>query len=411
MIAHPEQLRLVNEQKRFKVCPAGRRSGKTERAKRKILKEAIRDPGLYFCSAPTRDQTKQIFWRDIKALTPTWFVLKPASETELTVFLKNGSEICLIGLDKPERLEGRPWKGGIIDEIANVKPEAWEENISPALDTPGLDAWCWLIGVPEGLNHYFELAEYAKSNVDAEWGFYTWFSADILSPKAILSAKRRMSPRNYRQEYEASFETATGRVYDDYCNENHTDRVFRPGPIFWTHDFNYLPLSSAILQREGDKVYAVDEIILDHAIAKQSAQEFVDRYQKYREQCPVVVYGDASGHIGEKHGHVSDYVTIDTILKKAGFNVKLKVPAANPAIRDGQNSLRGKILNALGERTFFVNPQKCPYIERGLKTVQTKKGSTFLEEDSEYQHVTTALRYFTAVEFPVYGGKPIIRVS
>lgn len=30
-----------------------------------------------------------------------------------------------------------------------------------------------------------------------------------------------------------------------------------------------------------------------------------------------------------------------------------------------------------------------------------KGGSTFQEEDAEYQHITTAVRYYTAVEFPI----------
>lgn len=79
----------------------------------------------------------------------------------------------------------------------------------------------------------------------------------------------------------------------------------------------------------------------------------------------------------------------------------MRVPRANPSIKDGQNSLRGLIMNANGERHFFVNPAKCRYIDKGLKTVQLKKGSTFQEEDSEYQHVTTTLRYYTAVKHPI----------
>ena len=55
---HPEQTRLWNEGKRFAVVPAGRRSGKTEIAKRKLVaglpeKKKWGDP-RYFAAAPTR---------------------------------------------------------------------------------------------------------------------------------------------------------------------------------------------------------------------------------------------------------------------------------------------------------------------------------------------------------------------
>ena len=58
---HPTQRALVEDKVRFKVVPAGRRSGKTERAKRFIAREAMREPGAYFVAAPTRDQVKRIY--------------------------------------------------------------------------------------------------------------------------------------------------------------------------------------------------------------------------------------------------------------------------------------------------------------------------------------------------------------
>lgn len=199
-----------------------------------------------------------------------------------------------------------------------------------------------------------------------------------------------------------SFETASGRVYADYGNENHTDRIFDPSlPIYWTHDFNFTPMSSAICQVIDGKPYVVDEIILESAVARESAAEFIEKYKGHERQT-IRIYGDASGHAGEKHGHASDYIEIRQALQAAGFeNVTMKVPRSNPSIKDGQNSLRAKILNAAGERSFFVNPAKAKHVDKGLKTTQLKEGSTFQEEDSPYQHVTTALRYMTNVEWPI----------
>ena len=73
----------------------------------------------------------------------------------------------------------------------------------------------------------------------------------------------------------------------------------------------------------------------------------------------------------------------------------------NPAIKDGQASLNAKICDAMNTRSFFVNKGKCPMLHKGLSTLKLKGGSTFQEEDAEYQHITTAVRYYTAVEFPI----------
>jgi hypothetical protein len=405
IIYHPVQAAMVADKVRFKVVPAGRRSGKTFHAKRILTLDAMQQPGQYFACAPTYGQAKKIFFKDIGNLIPSWFVAKESSKTELTHYLKNGSEICVIGLDKPARFEGVPWTGGVIDEIADIKETAWAENIRPALDTIGLNTWCILTGVPDGLGFYYDLYNYAISGNDPEWKGYHWKSADILSSKVIDAAKRQLSSRQFRQEYEGSFETASGRVYEDYSNENHTNKTFNSdlGHILWCHDFNFTPLSSAICQREGqrvgDTIYVVDEIILASAVAKQTALEFVDKFKDHK-HCIVRIFGDASGRQGEKHGHKSDWIIIEEILRKAGFRVDMQVPRSNGPIKDGQNSLRGRIMNAAGERSFFVNPAKAKYADKALATVQLKKGSTFQEEDSDYQHIGTAMRYMTGRLFP-----------
>jgi hypothetical protein len=410
---HPVQAELVNDQVRFKVVPAGRRSGKTERAKRFVVREAMRDPMPYFVAAPTRDQVKRIYWQDLKRLCFTSVLGdRSVSESELQIRLPNGSTISLIGLDQPQRMEGVLWGGGIIDEIADVRENAWQENISPALDTfnperPDYRPWCWLIGVPDGLNHYFEMAEYARTSNDPDWKLYTWKSADILPPDVIEAAKRRMSPRQYRQEYEASFETASGRVYEDYSPANYTTETIKPHEqLMWHHDFNFTPMSSGIGVRRGQDFLILDEIILTSATSRQSALEFVEKYKNHQNR-KVIVYGDPAGRAGEKHGHASDYTEMEQVLRANNWVVERKVKNAAPAIKDRQNAVRAKIRNAKGEVSLLVNPKLAPYAHKGLATVQIKKGSTFLEEDSDYQHITTAIGYCIDYEWPITMKKDI----
>lgn len=412
LIEHPVQTRLILESCRFKVVPAGRRSGKTERAKRFVVREAMRVPGPYFVAAPTRDQVKRIYWSDLKKLC-LCHVFGPSSvlESELIIRLPNGSTISLIGLDQPQRMEGVLWLGGIVDEIADIKPEAWQENISPALDTvnpemPGYRAWIWLIGVPDGLNHYYDLAEYARTSGDPDWGLYTWKSSDILPPDVIEAARRRMGARQYRQEYEASFETASGRVYDDYDEDNETGEEIRPHEkLYWFHDFNYSPMSSGVGVVRGNNFLILDEIILTSAVARQSALEFVDKFKDHQNR-DLLLFGDPAGRAGEKHGHASDYTEMEGVLLSNNWKVERRVKPAAPAIRDRQNAVRAKICNAAGERSLFVNPRRAVYAHKGLKQTQIKPGSTFLEVDSEYQHITTAIGYCVEREWPVRVNVP-----
>lgn len=410
----PEQLLLntaIERGRRFPVVPAGRRSGKTERAKRFIAKEAMKnDNEKYFVAAPTYNQAKKIWWDDLKALTLSHCHEKQPSETELKIFMPNGTEIHVLGLDRPERIEGVNWTGGVIDEIADVKPEAMEANIMPALNTvnptrPNYRAWCWFIGVPDGLNHFYKMAMYAKDANDPDYEYFHWKSEDILPPDVIDAAKRTMSKSQYNQEYCASFETATGRIYPDYGKENHTlETIQDHEQLCWMHDQNYTPLSSAIGVRRGDrqeKLYLLDEIILASAVSRQSAEEFVDRYKNHKNK-HVIIYGDPAGRAGEKHGQISAYTEIEKVLSLNGWTYSRHVELSHPSIKDRQNTVRAKIKNACGDVTLFVNTQKCPYVHEGLATVQFKKGSAFLEDDSnQYQHVTTAIGYMTSVVWPI----------
>ncbi len=194
-------------------------------------------------------------------------------------------------------------------------------------------------------------------------------------------------------------------IYSDYLQSdsgNHAQREFDPGigHIIWAHDFNFTPLSSVICQESDGEIFCVDEIVLKSAVAKHTAIEFCKRYADYK-NCLVKVYGDASGHVGQKHGIDSDYRIIEKILRESGFRVRMCVPRANPAIKSRQMAVQAKILDAENTRSLFVNPGKCRYMDRGLGTVKLKGGSTFQEEDSEYQHITTALGYYVAQEFPI----------
>lgn len=214
---HPLQRELFDDTKtiryRFNVVHPGRRSGKSEICgKRRLVARAVYgvkapNPRYAIC-APTRDQVKKIYWRDLKTMTlPYQDPDKEPRESDLIIFLRGDREIHLIGMDKPERIEGSHWDGICLDEYANMKKETWEEHVRPALSTPGRPpAWCDFVGVPEGRNHYYHLAKFAKAQriefgENSEWNVWHWPSSDILTPDEIASAKVQMDELTFQQEY------------------------------------------------------------------------------------------------------------------------------------------------------------------------------------------------------------------
>jgi hypothetical protein len=147
-------------------------------------------------------------------------------------------------------------------------------------------------------------------------------------------------------------------------------------------------------------LYLLEEIILTSAIARQSAIEFVERYKDHQNR-HVVIYGDPAGRAGEKHGHASDYTDMEGVLASNGWTFTRRVKPAAPAIKDRQNAVRAKIKSADGYVSLFVNTKRAPYTHRGLATVTLKDGSTFIEEVSDVQHITTAIGYMVDHDYPI----------
>ena len=257
--SHGGQQQYWSSTHRFNTVSAGRRSGKTELAKRKLVIRAMRAckpwPGRFFAAAPTRDQAKRVFWSDLKSLSPRSMLGQRPSESELMIEYITGNQIWVIGLDVPERLEGVGFDGGVITEYGNVKPLVWEQNIRPALSDR--EGWCDLEGTPEGRNHYYEIdsrarAEMKEKGEASEWGSYTWFSSDILPAAEIESAKRSLDLLSYQQEYEGSFISFSGRAYYPFTEETHCAPLkYDPRlPLAFCFDFNVEPGVAAIAQEQ-----------------------------------------------------------------------------------------------------------------------------------------------------------------
>jgi hypothetical protein len=83
----------------------------------------------------------------------------------------------------------------------------------------------------------------------------------------------------------------------------------------------------------------------------------------------------------------------------------------NPPIKDSQDSLRARLCDAEGVRRLFVNPDTAPTVDKGLQQVKLKKGSSFQEEEEYFQHVTSALRYFTYKVYGHSGGMAMVSLA
>lgn len=420
----PEQMRLIHSPARFKVVPAGRRSGKTERAKRKLVRSALEETvwpdARFFAGAPTRDQAKRIYWEDLKRLSPPWAIAGRPSESELTIKYINGASISVVGMDKPERIEGSPWNGGILDEFGNMKATAWAANVRPSLsDRRG---WCWLIGVPEGRNHYYDIAEFAQSGVDEDWAYFHWISADILPASEIEAAKRELDELTYLQEYEASFLNFQGRVYYTFDRSLNTSTKVEYDPsldLIFCFDFNVSP-GVAVVAQESPKLpngipgtAVVGEVYIpSNSNTVAVCNRLIKDWGHHKRE--VWCYGDATGGAGGSAKVAgSDWELIAKTLRPVfGDRLHFSVPSANPAERTRVNSVNTRVKSGDGTVRLMINPGKAPRLVKdfeGVRVLQGGSGEIDKKIDASLTHISDAAGYYVVRKFPVNDRGAMVR--
>lgn len=203
--------------KRWSVIVAHRRAGKTVACIMELLTRALATPkkdARYAYIAPFREQAKTVAWNYLKHYAGA-VVKNPAEdfrESDLTVRLFNGSHVRLFGADNPNALRGMYLDGVIMDEYADMRPSLWGEVIRPSLSDR--NGWAVFIGTPRGKNEFFEI--YDKARSDPDWFSLTLKASEtaLLPASELADAAKTMSPNQYAQEYECSFDAAViGAVY------------------------------------------------------------------------------------------------------------------------------------------------------------------------------------------------------
>ena len=399
---HPVQRQLWVTPKRFVGVYAGRGSGKTDISKRRLVrmlpvKKPWHDP-RYFYGAPTQEQAKRIAWNDIIALVPPQWV-KARSDSNLTIVTHFGSTLQVVGLDKPQRIEGVQWDGAVLDESSDLKPGTFDLSILPALTHR--TGWCWRIGVPKrqgvGAAEFKDFCMLGESGDDPDIVAFTWPSSDILPPEALEYARRTMDIKDYREQFEACWETAGGGIFYAFDPEfNVRPCAYHPElPLVIGSDFNVDPMAWVVGHRYPNRMEWIDEIWLRDTNTQKTLETLWQRYQHH--QGGFEFYGDATGQARRTSASASDY---KIIYADERFSKTVHYPKANPPIKDRFSACNAMLCNAAGERRMFIDP-KCKRLIKDLESRYYKPGTTDVADSGDLGHITDAMGYAVHRLFPM----------
>ncbi len=212
-VPRPQFIPFHARSNRWSVIVAHRRAGKTVACVLDLIDAALqckKERPRFHYIAPLFKQAKQVAWDYLKHYGGK-IPGSTISESELRIDFPNGGQVRLFGADNPDALRGIYSDGAILDEAADMAPRMYSEILRPALsDRQG---WCVWIGTPRGQNDFFDLWDKVKD--DPEW-FTLMLKASetgLVAAEELDSARKQMTPEQYAQEYECSFQAAILGAY------------------------------------------------------------------------------------------------------------------------------------------------------------------------------------------------------
>lgn len=139
------------------------------------------------------------------------------NQSELRADYPNKGQARIFGADNPDALRGIYLDRAVLDEYGLHPAKTFSEVIGPTLVDRGGSAL--FLGTPNGKNQFYDIAQHAKAEEakgNPDWFFreYKASQTGLLDAGYLASARQVMTPDEYAQEFECSFEASVkGAIY------------------------------------------------------------------------------------------------------------------------------------------------------------------------------------------------------
>jgi len=295
--------------------------------------------------------------------------------------LSNGSTIRMGSVNQVDSCVGRSYDLIIFDEAALADGrDAFNVALRPTLDKDNSKAL--FISTPRGRNNWFsEFFERGFNDEFPEWCSIraTYKDNPRMSETDIQEARKSMSEAEFRQEYEADFNTYEGQVWDfDYegCTGSFQDIDTTGMDVFAGLDVGYRdPTAFCVIAYSWDeeKFFVLDEYFDSERTTEQHALEIRKMIDKWD----------------------LDYIYIDSAAQQTRFdfaqNYDISTVNAKKSLLDGIGHVAGVVDNSR-----LLVDQKCREVLLSLDQYQWDSNPNLMKEKPKHNrasHMADALRY------------------
>lgn len=209
-----KQLHEAVTNRRWAAIVCHRRFGKTVWAINHLQKATLlcpRDRPRFYYIAPTFRMGKAISWdymQHFAAPIPGVGI----NQAELRIDYPNGGRLQILGADSPDSMRGLYIDGAVFDEYGMMPPNVFTEVLRPAF--ADREGWAVFMGTPAGKNQFYDSAQQAQRDPSWHYAEHKASETGIIAPGELSAAKQVMTPDEYAQEFECSFEASVkGAIY------------------------------------------------------------------------------------------------------------------------------------------------------------------------------------------------------
>lgn len=347
--------------------------------------------------APTYRQAKNILWPLLKDSIPKrnlWF----KNETDLQIGI-NGyqSIISLKGAENPDSLRGSSISFLVMDEVQGIPLDTFDTVVYPAMTDQ--KAHGIFIGTPmgKGNNAMYQMFLRGKRLPGwKSWQFTTEEGGNV--PKEELEmARAQMTEKQYRQEFLASFEVLSGRIYYNFdlgVHVNDQVKDYDKSPLLVGIDFNVTPMCAVLGVDIGGQLHIFDEIRLEDSNTEEVCRVIKSRFPHRK----VHVFPDSSGK--GRSTKATFGMTDHTIIKSAPFNFSLFSKSVNPSVADRINNVNYLLKDANGKSRLYIHP-RCKYLIESLDGHTYKDGTNEPDKTSGLDHMNDAIGYLISYKYSI----------
>ena len=356
------------------------------------MAKVARYPGkrVYYV-APSYRMAKQILWNTLKEqmISKRW--ADKINESDLTITLRNGSEIGLRSADNYDSLRGISLDMVVLDECAFMKEDVWTQVLRPTLSDRRGGAL--FISTPQGMgNWFYDLYTFAQGADDWSAYQFTTIEGGNVDPVEVEAARNDLDARTFEAEYEARFTSTANNIYYAYSPENvrkWTEPI--PATLSIGMDFNVSKMTAAVFAHTESGLHQIDEIVLSNSNTEEMCQEIKNRYPEQS----ITVMPDPAGS-ARKTSAIGK--TDHVILTEWGFRVK--APRSHPPVKDRINSVNRLLCDAAGIRKYYIDP-RCKETMLTLAKHSYKPGTGIPDKDSGLDHIGDSVGYAISFLYPI----------